>query len=128
MSGRVVHFEVPYDDADRARSFYSDVFGWKVQPVPEMQYDIVSTGPVTDQGMPSEPGYVGGGLTQRAEPVSRPVITIAVDDIDATLDKVRSNGGSAVGEKIQVGDMGFAAYFNDSEGNLMGLWQNAGQQ
>ena len=77
MSGRVVHFEVPYDDADRARSFYSDVFGWKVQPVPEMQYDIVSTGPVTDQGMPSEPGYVGGGLTQRAEPVSRPVITIA---------------------------------------------------
>ena len=55
-----------------------------------MQYDIVSTGPVTStQGMPSEPGYVGGGLTQRGEPVSRPVITIQVDDIDATLEKVR---------------------------------------
>ena len=78
--------------------------------------------------MPSEPGYVGGGLTQRGEPVSRPVITIEVDDIDATLEKVSASGGSAVGEKIQVGDMGFAAYFNDSEGNLMGLWQNAGQQ
>ncbi len=128
MSGRVVHFEVPYDDADRARSFYGDVFGWQIQPIPEMSYDMVSTGPVTDQGMPSEPGYVGGGLTQRGEPVSRPVITIQVDDIDATLEKVSSSGGSAVGEKIQVGDMGFAAYFNDSEGNLMGLWQNAGQQ
>ena len=128
MSGRVVHFEVPYDDADRARGFYGDVFGWQIQPIPEMQYDMVSTGPVTDQGMPSEPGYVGGGMTQRGELVSRPVITIAVDDIDATLQKVSSSGGSPVGEKLQVGDMGFAAYFNDSEGNLMGLWQNAGQQ
>ena len=39
---------------------------------------------------------------------------------------IEKHGGSAVGEKMQVGDMGFAAYFNDSEGNLMGLWQNAG--
>ncbi len=128
MSGRVVHFEVPYDDAERARSFYGDVFGWRIQPIPEMNYDIASTGPVTDQGMPSEPGYVSGGLTQRGELVSRPVITIEVADIDATLEKVSASGGSAVGEKLQVGDMGFAAYFNDSEGNLMGLWQNAGQQ
>ena len=45
MSGRVVHFEVPYDDGDRARSFYGDVFGWQIQHIPEMQYDIVSTGP-----------------------------------------------------------------------------------
>jgi predicted enzyme related to lactoylglutathione lyase len=89
---------------------------------------MVSTGPVTDQGMPSEPGYVGGGLTPRVEPVSRPVITIEVDDVDATLQKVSASGGSAVGEKIQVGEMGYAAYFKDSEGNLMGLWQSAGQQ
>jgi len=128
MSGRVVHFEVPYDDADRARGFYAEVFGWQVQPIPEMQYDIVSTGPVTDQGMPSEPGYVGGGMTQRGGHLSRPVITIEVDDIDAALAKVTASGGSAAGEKIQVGDMGYAAYFNDSEGNLMGLWQSAGQQ
>ena len=128
MSGRVVHFEVPYDDADRARGFYGDVFGWQIQPIPEMQYDMVSTGPVTDQGMPSEPGDVGGGLTPRVEPISRPVITIEVDDVDATLQKVSASGGSAVGEKIQVGEMGYAAYFKDSEGNLMGIWQSAGQQ
>ena len=126
MSGRVVHFEVPYDDGDRARRFYGDVFGWQIQSMPEMQYDMVSTGPVSDQGMPSEPGYVGGGMTQRGDIVSRPVITIAVDDIDDTLRRVRSSAGSAVGEPIPVGDMGVAAYFQDSEGNLMGLWQNAG--
>jgi predicted enzyme related to lactoylglutathione lyase len=104
------------------------VFGWQIQSIPEMNYDIVSTGPVTDQGTPSEPGYVGGGMMQRGEHVSRPVITIEVDDVDATLQKVSSSGGSPLGEKIQVGDMGFAAYFNDSEGNLMGIWQSAAQQ
>ena len=125
MSGRVVHFEVPYDDAERARGFYADVFGWQIQSIPELGYDIVSTGPVGEQGMPTEPGYVGGGMSQRGEPLSRPVITIAVDDIDATLEKVRGSGGAQVGEKIPVADMGIAAYFEDSEGNLTGLWQNA---
>ena len=126
MSARVVHFEVPFDDADRARGFYREVFDWQIQEMPEMQYNMVSTGPLTDQGMPSEPGYIGGGMFQRQDPINKPVITLNVDDIDATLIAVEKHGGSAVGEKMQVGDMGWAAYFNDSEGNLMGLWQNAG--
>ncbi|HET6834136.1 MAG TPA: VOC family protein [Acidimicrobiales bacterium] len=120
-----MHFEVPFDDADRARSFYRDVFDWQIQPMPEMGYNIVSTGPLSDQGMPSEPGYIGGGMMQRQAPVTTPVVTLAVDDIDATLATIEKHGGSAVGEKTPVGDMGFAAYFNDSEGNLMGLWQSA---
>jgi hypothetical protein len=126
MSARVVHFEVPFDDADRASSFYRDVFDWQLQPMPEMKYTIVSTGPMSDEGMPAEPGYIGGGMMQREAPVSTPVITMQVDDIDATLIAVEKHGGTAVGQKLQVGEMGFAAYFNDSEGNLMGLWQNAG--
>ena len=126
MSGRVVHFEVPYDDAERAQSFYADVFGWRLQPMPEMQYTIVSTGPATDEGMPAEPGYIGGGMGQRGELLSKPVITIAVDDVNDALDRIRANGGSAIGEPIPVGEMGIAAYFEDSEGNRMGLWQNAG--
>ena len=126
MSGRVVHFEVPYDDAERARSFYADVFGWNIQPMPEMQYTIVSTGPATDQGMPAEPGYIGGGLAERREPLDRPIITIAVDDVNDALERIRANGGSPIGEPIPVGEMGIAAYFEDSEGNRMGLWQNLG--
>jgi uncharacterized protein len=125
MSARVVHFEVPFDDADRARGFYRDVFDWQIQPLPEIDYNSVSTGPVGDQGMPAEPGYIGGGMMQRQAPVTTPVITMAVDDIDATLVDVEKHGGSTVGEKLTVGDMGFAAYFTDTEGNLMGLWQSA---
>jgi predicted enzyme related to lactoylglutathione lyase len=126
MSARVVHFEVPFDDADRARSFYRDVFDWQIQSMPEMDYNLVSTGPATDQGMPSEPGYIGGGLLQRQSPVTVPVITLDVEDIDAALVLVEKHGGATVTAKMPVGDMGFAAYFNDSEGNLMGLWQSAG--
>jgi predicted enzyme related to lactoylglutathione lyase len=126
MSSRVVHFEIPFDDADRARSFYREVFDWQIQPLAEMGYNMVSTGPTSDQGMPTEPGFIGCGMMQRQAPVSAPVITLQVDDIDAALVAVEKHGGSAVGEKLTVGEMGFAAYFNDSEGNLMGLWQNAG--
>lgn len=126
MSARVVHFEVPFDDADRAMSFYRDIFDWQIQSIPEMGYNLVSTGPVSDEGMPTEPGYIGGGMMQRQASVDRAVITLQVDDIDATLVAIEEHGGAAVGEKMQVGDMGFAAYFNDCEGNLMGLWQNAG--
>lgn len=125
MSARVVHFEVPFDDADRARSFYRDVFDWQIQSIPEMNYNMVSTGPATDQGMPSEPGFIGGGMLPRQEPVTTPVITLEVEDIDAAVIAIEKHGGKAVGEKAAVGDMGFAAYFNDSEGNLMGLWQSA---
>jgi uncharacterized protein len=128
MSARVVHFEIPFDNAERAQSFYRDVFDWQIQPMPEMQYTMVSTGPTSDQGMPTEPGFIGGGMMQRQAPIDRPVITLQVDDIDDALLTVEKHGGEAVGEKLTVGDMGFAAYFRDSEGNLLGLWQNAGSR
>jgi predicted enzyme related to lactoylglutathione lyase len=124
MTGKVVHFEVPYDDADRARAFYAEVFDWQIQPVPEFEYNFVQTGPVTGEGMPTEVGYIGGGMFQRQGDVDRPVITIAVDDMTAALEKLAQHGGTAVGEPMQVGEMGIAAYFKDCEGNLMGLWQD----
>jgi predicted enzyme related to lactoylglutathione lyase len=127
MNGSVVHFEVPYDDADRARAFYADVFGWKIQPVPEFDYNFVQTGATAEgTGMPAEPGYIGGGMFQRQEPVTRPVITINVDDMTAALAAIAAHGGAAVGDPMPVGEMGVSAYFTDSEGNLMGLWQSNG--
>jgi len=126
MTGRVVHFEVPFDDADRARSFYSSVFGWAIQPVPDFDYNFVQTGPTDDTGMPTEMGYIGGGMFQRDPDIGRPIITIEVDDMDSAIAAIAANGGATVREPQPVGDMGVAAYFSDSEGNLMGLWQSLG--
>ena len=125
MSGRVVHFEIPFDDGDRARGFYKELFGWQVMEMPEMGYTIVGTGPGTDEG-PSEPGYIGGGMLPRQQAAtSGPVVVIDVDSIDQTLDRISGLGGSTVVGKTPVGEMGFAAYFTDPEGNVIGLWETA---
>ena len=122
MAGRVVHFEIPHDDGDRARGFYEKAFGWQLQHMPEMDYTIVMTGPSGDQG-PSEPGFINGGLMQRQDEYKAPNIVIDVDNIEDALKAVGDAGGTAVQERMPVGDMGFAAYFKDTEGNLIGLWE-----
>jgi predicted enzyme related to lactoylglutathione lyase len=126
MSGRVVHFEVPFVDGDRASAFYQNAFGWNVTPMPEMSYTMVSTGPTGDQG-PSEPGYIGGGMMERTELFRGPIITVHVDNIEDALAKVEELGGKTVRPRQDLGGMGAAAYFTDPEGNLMGIWE-MGQQ
>ena len=126
MSDRVVHFEIPYDDGERARAFYGGVFGWHLQAWEGAPYTIVRTGPTDEDGIATEPGYIGGGMFPRQDPITTPVITIQVDDIATSLARIEEAGGTTVQAGEPVGEMGFAAYFTDSEGNLMGLWQTAG--
>jgi hypothetical protein len=124
MSGRVVHFEIPYDDGDRARAFYNKVFGWEVMEMPEMSYTMATSGPSGDEG-PTEPGFINGGLMQREEPFKSPNLVIDVENIEDALKAVADAGGSTVSDRQPVGDMGFAAYVKDTEGNLVGLWETA---
>jgi len=121
---KVVHFEIPVDDVERARGFYGSVFGWGVVPMEEMQYTLVMTTPVDEQSQrPTEPGAINGGLMQRSTDTPAPVITIQVDAIDESLKKVEAEGGSVVTPRTSMGDVGFFAYFKDSEGNVMGLFE-----
>jgi uncharacterized protein len=124
MSGRIVHFEIPFDDQDRASAFYEKAFGWQLATMPGMGYTLVTTGPSGDTG-PTEPGYINGGMLQRQDPITSPVLTVDVDDIEAALTTIGELGGSTVRGREPVGEMGFAAYVTDSEGNLIGLWENA---
>ncbi|OGS56075.1 MAG: glyoxalase [Euryarchaeota archaeon RBG_19FT_COMBO_56_21] len=125
MSSKVVHFEIPADDMKRAKEFYKKAFGWKLDDVPGMDYTMVGTTPSNERGMPSEPGAINGGMMKRQEPVKNLVITIGVEDLEDAIDVVKKAGGKIVRHKTVVGDMGFSAYFSDTEGNLVGLWQNA---
>lgn len=125
MHGRVVHFEIPYEDGDRARSFYGEAFGWDLQAWGDGEYTLVSTGPTGEQGA-TEPGFINGGMMHREGFFGSPVVTISVDDIDTSLAEIERLGGSTVQKRMPVGDMGWSAYFKDPEGNLMGLFQIAG--
>jgi predicted enzyme related to lactoylglutathione lyase len=123
--GGVVHFEIPADDQERARKFYQEAFGWKINPLPELNYNTVTTTPTDEAtGRPNEPGAINGGLMGRAGELTTPVITVDVPDIDAALKTVEQLGGSVVTPKDTVPDQGFFAYFKDTEGNVMGLWEN----
>ena len=121
---KVVHFEIPVDDIERAKQFYSKMFGWDMETYPAMNYTILRTGPVDKERMPKEPGFINGGMMKRNDKVRNPIITISVENIDKTMEMIKENSGKIVGEKMKVGDMGYAAYFQDSEGNIIGLWQN----
>ncbi|WP_109506372.1 VOC family protein [Nocardioides speluncae] len=127
MSGKVVHFEIPFDDGERARNFYSGAFGWQLMQVPVMEYTIVMTGPSDPETGPTEPGFINGGLFERSEqfPGKAPNLVIDVPSVDEALKQVEAAGGKTVTPRMAVGDMGFTGYFTDTEGNLIGLWETA---
>jgi len=125
MAGRVVHFEIPAANVKRAREFYTKAFGWQINDHPGMNYAMVGTTESDDRGMPKHPGAINGGMLKRKKPVSAPVITIDVEDIDASLEEIKELGGTVAAKKQMVGEMGFSAYFKDTEGNVVGLWQSA---
>ena len=115
-----MHFEIPADDVSRAQGFYREAFGWEIMSMPEMQYTMLGTTPTGDHGMPTEPGAINGGMFKREDDIATPVITIDVDDIDASLATIESLGGKTVRPKEPVGEMGFAAYFTRQRGQPHG--------
>ena len=125
---RVIFFEIPADQTKRAREFYQTTFGWKMNEIPSMHYTQIGTVEADMMGVrgtPKEPGAINGGMVQRNDPVNSPIIYIRVDNIDATTTSIEKNGGKIIKPKSPVGNFGFAAYFKDTEGNIVGLWQFA---
>ncbi len=123
--GKVIHFEIPVDDLERAKKFYSEIFGWKLTDAPgEMQYTLANTVEVDENNMPKESGAINGGIMKRMFPEDRPVIVIDVSSIDEYVEKIKNRGCKLVMPKQQVGDMGLYARVTDSEGNVIGIWQN----
>ena len=125
MSGEIVHFELPADDVERAKKFYSKLFGWKLNSMPEMDYTLVQTAGSDENGRPTRPGAINGGMLKRQDFVKAPIVVINVDEIDTVTKAIEKNGGKVLQKKTPIGDgsVGFAAYFRDPEGNVVGLYQ-----
>lgn len=122
---KVVHFEIPTDDLARAKEFYGSIFGWQLQTMEEMDYTIAMTTPVDEKTqMPTEPGAINGGLTRRSADAPAPVLTIGVDSVDDALKQVEAAGGSIVRPKTAIPAMGAFAYFKDTEGNVVGVYES----
>ncbi len=121
----VVHFEIAAEDMKRATDFYNKAFGWQLNDWAGSGYFIATTTQSDKDGRPSSPGAINGGVGKREGPLQGVVVTLRVDDIEASLSKIKQHGGSVIAPKSPVGDIGFTAYLKDTEGNTVGLWQNA---
>jgi uncharacterized protein len=120
---RVVHFEIPADDVERAKKFYSENFGWTLNQLgPDMgNYVLVHTGPTDEQGMPEDRAFINGGLMKRDPSANSPVLVIAVADADSAVEKVKQSGGRLVGEIMDIPNVGRYARIQDPEGNVIGV-------
>jgi hypothetical protein len=118
MSSRVVHFELPADDPDRAAKFYADAFGWQVTKWGgPTDYWLVTTG---EEG---EPG-IDGGIGKRQSAEDQITNTIDVPDLDAAITAVEAAGGRITNAKHAVQGVGWLAYAIDTEGNPFGMMQS----
>jgi uncharacterized protein len=122
---KVVHFEIPFDDKQRAMKFYSDCFGWQLADMPQMNYVMASTVAVDERQMPKEPGAINGGLFQRPKEAPNPAIYVGVQSVDAALAKVTAAGGRIVTPRTPIPGMGAYARIADTEGNVVGLFEGA---
>lgn len=124
----VVHFEIPVDDGERAKKFYSSVFEWELPEMPfqDHVYTFAITTPIDENNMYEEKGAINGGIFKRDKDLQNPIITIGVPSIDEFVIKIEAAGGKIVVPKGEVLNMGYYAYFKDSEGNVMGIWESMG--
>ncbi len=122
---KVVHFHIPVDDMARAKKFYSKIFGWEIKETGmEKDYQLATTTPVDENGMPRETGGINGALYVREIPEEAPSIVINVPSIDEYLKKVEKAGGKVAWPKSPVGDFGLYAQIVDTECNVIGLWED----
>jgi len=116
----VVHFEIPADDVERARKFYGELFGWKIEqftgPTP-IDYWTVMTG--KGEGTAA----IDGGMMPRQNPRQQTIVYIDVPSVDEYLDKVKGLGGSVCIPKMAVPGMGWFAVCIDPENNGFGIWE-----
>jgi predicted enzyme related to lactoylglutathione lyase len=113
---RVVHFEIPADNPERAAAFYKKAFGWKIEKWPgPMDYWMVNT------GADGEPG-INGGLLKKGD-VSTTTNTVGVESVDDAIAAVSKAGGKLIMPKTPIPTVGYFAYCQDTEGNLFGVMQ-----
>lgn len=123
----VVHFEMPYDDAQRLQRFYQAAFGWNTQLMGEDMgsYVLATTTEAGADGRPKTPGAINGGFFPRRKemPAQVPSVVVAVQNIREAMARVTKAGGEVLGDPMEIPGVGQYVSFFDTEGNRVSLLQ-----
>jgi len=116
MGRPVVHWELWSENPERSSKFYQQVFDWKIQYLPEMNYHLVETGGT---------GGINGGIMkpQKGPWPGKLAFYIDVDDLDAYAERISQAGGRIVLDKMEVPGVGQLALFEDPDGRVLGMWK-----
>lgn len=123
MDNTIVHFEIPANDIEKLKEFYSNLFKWKIEKSPgPIEYWLIETVPVDENMQPLRPG-VNGGMYKKERPEFKPVNYISVKSIDKSVEKVKNLGGKIIQPKQEVQNVGWIAVALDPEGNQFAMLQ-----
>ena len=127
MKNPITYFEIPADDVERAKKFYEKIFDWEIEKFDkDSDYWFIMTTEVgDDEWTPKEPGEINGGLVKRDRPGEPLVNYVTVDSIEKTAVLIEKNGGKLIEKKTPMGEWGWWAVFKDTEGNVIGLYEEA---
>jgi predicted enzyme related to lactoylglutathione lyase len=115
-------FEISVNDISRAKKFYEQIFEIQMteMEMSGMKYAMFPFDPANEK--------VGGGLAQSQ--MHKPGSTGAIiylnanPDLQNVLNRIEKAGGKITMPKTNIGENGFMAFFNDTEGNMIGLHSN----
>lgn len=125
----VVHFELPYKDAKRIATFYTNSFGWKITDLGEQSGNYILAQTADKDVKPGFPaGSIDGGFypVKPDWPSQYPSIVIGVENIDESISTIIQNGGTVLGEPITIPNFGIYVSFVDTEGNRNSIIQPQG--
>lgn len=125
MKNKIVGFEIPASDFQKAKEFYGAVFDWKIQSCGDQGAMAYTTAVDKDEN-PTELGGINGGFYKRQSRDEAPSLIVETESIDQTLKAIEAGGGTVVTPKHAVDECGFMADFADPEGNILSLWQKQG--
>jgi predicted enzyme related to lactoylglutathione lyase len=122
----VAHFEIYADDPDKLEQFYTSLFDWKIERMPNMDYRLIKTVDTDAKGMPTQPGGINGGLMKRpAGYEGRAWVNyVNVESLEASIDRAQKLGAKMMKGKSPVPGMGWFAMLIDPQGNPFALWQS----
>lgn len=125
----VTWFSIPAEDIDQAQVFYSEAFGWEVQPLTKesndtYDYSVVINSESEDNFDPKKTSRVNGCLVKRSTGITTPVVLVEVEDLDESARKVVAAGGSVVSDKIPMKSFnGVFILIRDPEGNMVEVFK-----